>query len=634
MLLGFRTKIFIGCAILLSVCLFSLSMYNNYQQKEGVRVFNDTEQTIILHGLKNKTDNWIQDKSLMVNEFSKEVGKYSHIEQIDDIAKILTLGKLSGNFDLLYTGFTDGRVVYFDKRIKKNYDPRKRPWFKGAMNTNEIFISDPYVGSSSGKLLITFAHKIFDASNKAIGVLAGDISLEAINKSIINVELSSEGYIALLNQDLKVIIGKNDLLGKSIEEVSNIKDKNVKNGILSVNDFRYEFTSNNDDKIMYTTPLQNKNWILSIVLRQASVYKKVQKEFIGNMVFIVVFIFISLSFMYFLLIFLMRPMNNLHSILKDISQGEGDLTQRIKTKGNDEIAKIGNEINLFIEKVRILIADAKNLSNENSSIAHELSTTSLEVGKLLEESTDVVNHATNQVDAIKEGMDSSIDEAKTSKKDLEKANIFLKEANSEILSLTEDIKISAATEVELAVKIQQLSSDTEQVKDVLLVISDIADQTNLLALNAAIEAARAGDHGRGFAVVADEVRKLAERTQKSLIEINSTISVIVQSIMDSSEQMTTNSKKVEELSLTAVSVENRISKLSSVMENATEMADQTVVNYIETGDDIAKIITGVSQINGMSTQNVRSVEEIASAAEHLSKMTESLNSKLESFRTN
>jgi methyl-accepting chemotaxis protein len=176
-------------------------------------------------------------------------------------------------------------------------------------------------------------------------------------------------------------------------------------------------------------------------------------------------------------------------------------------------------------------------------------------------------------------MTEGISEAKEGKTELIKANDFLKDANNAILELTKDIQSSAATEIELAHRIQQLSSDATQVKDILVVIGDIADQTNLLALNAAIEAARAGEHGRGFAVVADEVRKLAERTQKSLQEINATINVIVQAIVDSSDQMTSNSKKVESLATTACDVETKINNMFQVMNNATTLSDKTTENY-------------------------------------------------------
>jgi methyl-accepting chemotaxis protein len=327
------------------------------------------------------------------------------------------------------------------------------------------------------------------------------------------------------------------------------------------------------------------------------------------------------------------PLEKLIEMTKDLSSGNGNLTRKLDVKGNDEIAIASAGINTFIEKVRLLISDAKNLSNENSSVSHELSSTSLEVGKLVENSTQIVNTTTQRATLLQKGMGSIMEEAKESKKDLESANIFLKEANNTILDLTDEIKESAVKEVELANKIQQLSNDTEQVKDVLQVIGDIADQTNLLALNAAIEAARAGEQGRGFAVVADEVRKLAERTQKSLIEINSTINVIVQSIIESSEQMSHNSKRVEELSQIAIKVEGKINELSKVMNNATSMADKTVNSFIHTGDDIGEIISGVGDINNIATQNARNVEEIASAAEHLNKMTETLNNKLTEFKT-
>ncbi len=328
-----------------------------------------------------------------------------------------------------------------------------------------------------------------------------------------------------------------------------------------------------------------------------------------------------------------KPLNELIDRANNLSSGDGDLTRKLEVNGKDEIAQASEVINNFIEKVRILISDAKHLSSENSSIANELSSTSLQTGKRVEDSTTIVSKTSKDCNEIQSGMKESIQIAQNGKDDLQKALGYVDEATKSISNLTSEIVQTAQTENEMAGKIDQLSRDAEQVKSVLVVINDIADQTNLLALNAAIEAARAGEHGRGFAVVADEVRQLAERTQKSLIEINATINVIVQAISDSSEQMSANSKQIQELTNVASDVEKTIKVMSEVMSGAIGLSDKTIQDYINTGKSIDEIVRNIDGINSISTENARSVEEIASAAEHLNKMTDTLNAKLGEFRT-
>ncbi|MBE0492500.1 MAG: methyl-accepting chemotaxis protein [Sulfurospirillum sp.] len=351
---------------------------------------------------------------------------------------------------------------------------------------------------------------------------------------------------------------------------------------------------------------------------------------------IVVFCAISGSlFIFFLLrTILSRPFQDLIENTRDLSAGEGDLTKKLAIKGNDEIARASAEINNFIDKVRDMTVAAKHISSENTSIAHELSATSLEVGRSVENSTQTIQDIVSNLEQRAQKDSQIFEETKQSKNDLELATNLLSEASESILKLAENVKTNSVQGVELAARIKQLSLDAEQVKEVLVVIGDIADQTNLLALNAAIEAARAGEHGRGFAVVADEVRKLAERTQKSLAEINATINIIVQAIVNSSDEMSTNAQQIVSINDEATLVEHKISLLSETMHKANAMADKSVHSYMEQEKEKEQMLQRISQVNKIASQNARSVEEIASASGHLESMAETLNNKLAEFTTN
>lgn len=327
------------------------------------------------------------------------------------------------------------------------------------------------------------------------------------------------------------------------------------------------------------------------------------------------------------------PVKELKVRAENLSSGDGDLTKKMEIKSGDEIGLASLAFNLFIDKVRTTVSMAKSSSSENASVANELSSTALEVGKRAEETSSIVNETNQMSRNIKDELSLSLQKAKQSEVEISEAHAKLTNAKNQIIKMADQVQSSAHTEVELARQISQLSTDADQVKGVLTVISDIADQTNLLALNAAIEAARAGEHGRGFAVVADEVRNLAERTQKSLTEINATINVIVQAINDASDHMNSNSQSMENLTKIASEVEKNINETAVIMDNATISSENTVKDYIETGKKVDAIVTKIEEINTITISNTRSMEEVSGATEHLSDLTEKLNNVLGNFRT-
>lgn len=327
-----------------------------------------------------------------------------------------------------------------------------------------------------------------------------------------------------------------------------------------------------------------------------------------------------------------RPIEQFKECMQNISSSR-DLTTKADENAPKELSLMAQNFNDLLSSLRELIGESKVSSSENASISHQLSTTSLSVGQNVERSVDAVTSATMQAKEATSKIAVAVKEVNISKAEIEQTNENLTKARDLVADLAQKVQNSAELETSLAQKMDQLSLEANSVKSILDIIADIANQTNLLALNAAIEAARAGEHGRGFAVVADEVRKLAERTQHSLGEINSTISIIVQAIGDASTQMTLNSKDIQNLSQSALYVQNEIDESVNIVYKAVGSTQKSVQNFEQTSQDIEHIANQIEQIRTISSQNSRSVEEIAAAADHLNAMTSSLHTKLEIFKT-
>lgn len=325
-------------------------------------------------------------------------------------------------------------------------------------------------------------------------------------------------------------------------------------------------------------------------------------------------------------------LDGVHYLSKEIQYlSDLDLSKPLAVKGKNEIAKIADQLEGVREHLNAFINQAKLTSNENAAVAHELSVTSENVKHSVNESVSVVNGVANKVGTITDEISNIIVQAQRNKEEIKDAGEALLRTTQKITEMTDQVQNSAQLEHEMARRIEQISNDTKQVKEVLEIISDIADQTNLLALNAAIEAARAGEHGRGFAVVADEVRKLAERTQQSLVDIQSTINVIVGAIVEASEEMNRNSDNMHSLGTISNEAEEEIVKVAATMSKAMKTTDETLNVFEHTANMVRAISDEVLAINNFGASNAHSVDEITSAAGHVMVMTEKLNDQLAQF---
>lgn len=541
-------------------------------------------------------------------------------------------------------------------------------WYDQPRNSPKGILIEPNLYEVAGKMIWVcgVAFPIHDSSGKAVGVVGLDMSLDSLSSLLKSAKIYESGYLTLISNDGLVAVGKDlEQEGKIFEDFNKAEKKKLfQNAARTLTPFGNMVMEDGVRTLEIIKPFKVENadqvWYVGLMVPYAEMTKQ-QKSL--RVIIIVIFalsLMIVSSVASFIITKVVREINKGVDAMKNIAQGDGDLTVRMSVHNNDEMGIMYKYFNKTIEKIQTSIAQVKDESsrmdqigqtlsdnmNDTAAAANQITANIDSINRQIIQQGDNVRGAGESVEYIANNVASLIQDIENQSASVVESSSAIEEMVANIRSVTNILeknsstikelensseagKSSINTSVDATRKIQEQS---ETLLEASKVIQNIASQTNLLAMNAAIEAAHAGESGKGFSVVADEIRKLAEDSNTQGKKITKNLKEVLKSIREVADSSKLLQEKFNDIySLTQI-VSEQETTIMSAMQEQSEGGGQVLTAMRDINNITVNVKNGGQEMSG-AAQTVRSdmnnllrlTEEITSSMQEMSMGMENIN---------